>query len=299
MSVGARYTHKWMTRTIEDNGISVPGVGEVFFIANPGFGVAEQILPAPAPPAPHAIRDYDGIEFRLQKRLSNNWSLNSSYLFSRLFGNYGGLASSDEPNATTGVGRTSPNVDRYFDALYMSYDATGSRGPVLGLLATDRPHQFKTQVTYSAPWGTSIGLDGWIESGSPLQSQLSWRGFPVYFRGRADLGRTPTYSQLNLFVQHDVKLGAGRKVNVNLNVTNLFDQDNAINVSNTPWRDSFNVPGLSSDASNAYFFAGFDPAALAAQIRASGGTMRPNPLFNLPSAYQSRREFRLAFKFVF
>jgi hypothetical protein len=78
MSAGVRYVHTWMTRTIEDNGISVPGVGEVFFIANPGFGVAEQILPAPAPPAPHAVRDYDGLEFRLQKRLSNNWSLNTS-----------------------------------------------------------------------------------------------------------------------------------------------------------------------------------------------------------------------------
>jgi hypothetical protein len=299
MSVGARYTHKWMVRTIEDNGISVPGVGEVFFIANPGFGVAEQILPAPAPPAPHAIRDYDGLEFRLQKRLSNNWSLNTSYLFSRLYGNYGGLASSDEPNATTGVGRTSPNVDRYFDALYMSFDDSGTRQPVLGRLATDRPHQFKAQVTYSAPWGTAVGLDGWIESGSPLQSQLSWRGFPVFFSGRGDLGRTPTYSQLNLVVQHDLRLPDGRKVNFNVNVTNLFDQKSAININNTPWRDSFNVPGLSSDASNAYFFNGFDAAALAAQIRASGGTMRPNPLFNLPSVYQSRREIRLGVRFSF
>jgi outer membrane receptor protein involved in Fe transport len=293
MSVGARYTHKWLTRTIEDNGISVPGVGEVFFIANPGFGVAEQILPAPAPPAPHAIRDYDGLELRLQKRLSNDWSLNTSYLFSRLYGNYGGLASSDEN------GRTSPNVDRYFDALYMSYDASGTRAPVLGLLATDRPHQFKAQVTYSAPWGTSVGIDGVLETGSPLQSQLSWRGFPVYFNGRADLGRTPTYSQLNLVVQHDLKLTPGRKLNVNVNVTNLFDQKSMTNINNTPWRDSFNVPGLSSDASNAYFFTGFNPTALAAQIRSSGGTMRPNPLFNLASSYQGRREIRLGVKYSF
>ena len=41
MSVGVRYTHKWLDRTIEDTGINVPNVGEVFFIANPGFGVAE------------------------------------------------------------------------------------------------------------------------------------------------------------------------------------------------------------------------------------------------------------------
>jgi outer membrane receptor protein involved in Fe transport len=121
----------------------------------------------------------------------------------------------------------------------------------------------------------------------------------VFFNGRGDLGRTPTYSQLNLVVQHDVKLGSGRRFNVNVNVSNLFDQKAAINVNNTPWRDSFNVPGLSSDSSNAYFFAGFDPSALAAQIRASGGTMRPNPLFNLPSVYQSRREIRLGVRYSF
>ena len=38
------------------------------------------------------------------KRLSNRWSLNTSYLWSRLYGNDGGLASSDEN------GRTAPNV---------------------------------------------------------------------------------------------------------------------------------------------------------------------------------------------
>jgi Carboxypeptidase regulatory-like domain/TonB dependent receptor len=293
MSVGARYTHKWLTRTIEDNGISVPGVGEVFFIANPGFGLAEQILPPPAPPAPHAIRDYDGLELRLQKRLSNSWSLNTSYLFSRLYGNYGGLASSDEN------GRTSPNVDRYFDALYMSYDASGSRQPVLGLLATDRPHQFKTQLTYTTRWGTSVGVDGFVETGAPVQSQLSWRGFPVYFKGRGDLGRLPTYSQLNLVLQHDVKLPNLHRFNINVNITNVFDQKISTNINNTPYRDSFNVPGLNSDASNAYFFNGFDPAALAAQIRATNGTMRPNPLFNLPSSYQGRREIRLGMKYTF
>jgi hypothetical protein len=104
---------------------------------------------------------------------------------------------------------------------------------------------------------------------------------------------------LNLVLQHDIRLPGAHKVNLNVNVTNLFDQDRSTNINNTPWRDSFNVPGLGSDASNAYFFAGFDPTALAAQIRATGGTMRPNPLFNLPSSYQSRREIRLGMKYSF
>jgi carboxypeptidase family protein/TonB-dependent receptor-like protein len=294
LSVGARYTHKWLTRTIEDTGISVPDVGEVFFMANPGFGLGGQVLPPPVPPNPPAQRDYDGLELNLRKRLANSWSLQTSYLYSRLFGNYGGLASSDEN------GRTSPNVDRYFDGVYLSYDASGTRRPVLGRLGTDRPHQWKTQVTYTAPWGTAVGLDSIVESGTPLQSTLSWRGFNgVYFNGRGDLGRTPVFSQFDLLVQHNFKLMRGHGFNVNVNVSNLFDQKIVTNMNSSPYRDTFNVPGLSSDASNAYFFNGFDVQALAAQIRASGGTMRDQPLFMRPSAFESRRQIRLGVKYTF
>ena len=51
MSVGVRYAHKWLNQTIEDVGIQVAGVGEVFMIANPGFGIAEFTLVLPARPA--------------------------------------------------------------------------------------------------------------------------------------------------------------------------------------------------------------------------------------------------------
>ncbi len=148
MSVGVRYSHKWLNTTIEDVGLQVAGVGEVFKIANPGFGIAEYSLAATCatcPAQPKAKRDYDGVEFRLVKRLSSRWSLNTSYLWSRLYGNYGGLASSDEN------GRTSPNVERAFDGLYMSFDDSGS--PVYGRLQTDRPHQFKALVSYQLPFG--------------------------------------------------------------------------------------------------------------------------------------------------
>ena len=50
MSVGVRYAHKWLDRLIEDVGVQVAGVGEVFMIANPGYGIAEYTL------AGHAAR---------------------------------------------------------------------------------------------------------------------------------------------------------------------------------------------------------------------------------------------------
>ncbi len=245
MSVGVRYTKKWLDRTIEDVGIIVPGVGEVFFIANPGEGVAEQILPKPAPVLPTAVREYDGLEFRLIKRFSNNWSLNTSYTWSRLFGNYGGLASSDEN------GRTSPNVERYFDGQYLVFDANGQ--PVTGLLPTDRPHYFKAQATYDLPWGTGIGLFAQVMSGTPKSTAINLLGFsPTFINGRGDLGRTPVTSQIDLYIQHDFRLFGSSRFNVNLNVDNVFNQDAVSSYTTTPWRNNFTVPSsLASSADDA------------------------------------------------
>ena len=42
--VGVRYSHKRFDRTIEDTGVLVPGIGEVFRITNPGESIGENVL---------------------------------------------------------------------------------------------------------------------------------------------------------------------------------------------------------------------------------------------------------------
>jgi hypothetical protein len=302
MSVGVRYVHKWLDRTIEDVGILVPGVGEVFFIANPGEGVAEQILPVPAPKFPKAQRDYDGVEFRLIKRFSNRWSLNTSYTWSRLFGNYGGLASSDEN------GRTSPNVERYFDGQYLTVDKHGKA--VYGLLPTDRPHYFKAQVTYDLPWGTNVGLFQQVSSGGPKSTTINLLGYnPTFINGRGDLGRLPTTSQTDMFLQHEFRLIGEHRVAVNLNIDNLFNQNGVLNENTAPWRDSFSVPssiassvttpGVLSARDNYLLNIGYEPAELAAAMRAAGSRMRDNSLYGKPSSFQGRRALRVGVKYTF
>jgi carboxypeptidase family protein len=299
MSIGVRYTHKWLDRTIEDSGINIPNVGEVFFIANPGFGVAEHILPEPAPVMPKAQRDYDGVEFRLIKRLGNRWSVNTSYLYSRLYGNYGGLASSDEN------GRNSPNVDRYFDGLYLLFDKNGD--PVYGLLPTDRPHYWKAQLTYDTPWGTYVGVNTQVTSGTPVSTTVSMLGYsPTFINGRGDLGRTPVFSQFDVFLQHEFRFMGQNRFSVNLNVDNLFNQDTVTQYTSTPWRDGLSVPGLSGTGTqgslsprDAFIFAGYDPVALVASLRAAGTNVRDSSLFRKPSSFQGRRQLRLGFKYSF
>jgi hypothetical protein len=281
MSFGIRYAHKWLDRTIEDVGIAVPGVGEVFYIANPGFGIAQHILGDEFPTTPKAKRVYDGLEFRLRKRLANRWSTDTSFLLSRLYGNYSGLASTDEN------GRLSPNVDRLFDGLFMSFDETGK--PLYGRLATDRPFTFKTQTTYDLPWGTGIGAFFYAASGQPLSSQVTVVGVPVFYKGRGNLGRLPTFTQVDLLVQHGFRLPGHTRVEVEANILNLFDQDTATQINNTPYRDT--IP----TNQNTGFFNGVDIDAIAAAT----SSIRKDPRYKLSSGFQGARSIRFLAKFTF
>jgi outer membrane receptor protein involved in Fe transport len=290
MSVGVRYVHKDLVRTIEDVGVIVPGLGEVYIISNPGFGMTKTTLPTecdgPCPDQPPAQRDYDGVEFRMTKRFSQNWSLNASYLWSRLYGNYSGLASSDEN------GRSSPNVNRFFDGLYNSFDENGQ--PVLGLLATDRPHQVKVQGIYDFAWGTTLSANYYLSSGTPLQTQASQRGIPFYPYGRGDLGRTPVYSQMDLYLQHEFRLGNDQRIQLQMNINNLFDQKIVVRRDLTRWLGRTNL-------SDTAFFNGFDVV----QENANAGSDE-DPTFNYDGGYgagalgfQGKRQIRFGVKYIF
>jgi outer membrane receptor protein involved in Fe transport len=290
MSVGVRYAHKQVDYAIEDVGIQVPGVGEVFKIANPGYGIAEYTLSVECPscPAqPPAIRDYDGLEFRVRKRLSNHWSLDGSYLLSRLWGNYSGLASSDEN------GRTSPNVERMFDGIYMSFDETGR--PLYGRLQTDRPHQFKLQGTYDLPWGTGIGVTYFLASGTPQQSTFTMKSVPVFDGGRGNLGRTSAFSQTDLFVWHQLRFPGTSHLQVGVSIDNLFDQDTGSRLFTTRYRDPLPVGDVQ-------FFNGVDTAALVQQLNSDNITsnnIRTDARFNRTDQFQGARTFRVQARVAF
>jgi hypothetical protein len=290
MSVGVRYSHKWLNRTIEAFGVLLPGVGEIYRIANPGFGwdasplTDQRISPGlgcfNCKSQPPAKRDYDSVEVRLRKRFSNRWNATTSYTYSRLFGNYAGLANSDEISTTTGTARTDPNSSRNFDQLTMYYDHNGN--VVEGLLQTDRPHVFKFSGSYEFKWGTLLGLNYILQSGNPLQTQMNHLSGIFFFPfGRGNLGRTPVMSRTDLLLQQDIHLGR-RTVNVNMNVDNLFDQDTVTGVYSLKYRDNINLPFTE-------FFKGFDPDAYAA---VPSNNVRPDARYLLPTTYLSRRVIR-------
>jgi len=280
ITVGVRYVHKQLERTVEDVGKVVPGVGEVFFIANPGEGIARDVLGPGFPDQPKARRDYDALTVTFRKDVSDHWGLNASYTYSRLYGNYSGLVSSDED------GRLAPNVTRFFDSLASSFDAAGNA--VFGHLATDRPHQLKVQLIYTAPWNTTLGLDQRVASGTPVSTEYTIAsGAPFFPYGRGDLGRTPTLTQTDLFLAHDFELGDRVGLQLNVLIENLFDEDTAIDVY---YRGALQDLPLTE----AQFFAGFDPE----QVIDGNGIPR-DPRFRLAEEFQGARSVLFGVKLAF
>jgi hypothetical protein len=228
-AVSARYVRKWLDRAVDDVGQWSPE-GEIYIIANPGFGLREVACDAEVGgcdspiPLPKAKRNYDAVEFTFTKNLSRSYSARVSYLWSRLYGNYSGLDQTDEN------GRTSPNTGRLYDYPLQSFDGRGY--PADGLLATDHPHQLKAQVIYQLPIGTSVGANFYAASGIPKTREIEVitpSGYPVFYMGRGSDGRLPTYSQTDLSVQHEFKVGGNRRIQIGLNVMNLFNQRIATN----------------------------------------------------------------------
>ena len=220
--VGARYVNKRVLRAIEDIGFfaceSAGNCFESYFVGNPGFGQTANDPPGPIPGQPKAKRDYEALELTYNRRFVKNWSARLSYTYSKLEGNWSGLGSSDE------FGRTDPNVSRSFDALWNSFGSDGK--PVFGVLNTDRPHQLDGQFIYRTPWKTSIGINEYYGSGTPISTQVSFSGVPFFAFGRGDQGRTDALNFTDLLITHPLTLGPVG-LEFSLNVLNIFDQDTA------------------------------------------------------------------------
>jgi len=288
-----RYTRSRLIRGIEDIGVLDANESEVYTIGNPGFGQTDATkfkAPNGEPYTPRAVRNYDGVEVRVDGRFSEGYlkrfNYNVSYTYSRLWGNWAGLANSDEN------GRSDPNVSRAFDLNFGNFDGKGKN--VYGLLATDRPHTFKLFVNYDVPWGgkagsTLISLNQLAYSGTPLSSEVTVI-VPVFFNGRGDLGRTPVLTQTDALLSHTISLSERVKMRFDINVTNLFNQGIVTNVT-TRLNRSGSIP-LSQ-----FSYNGFDAVKLVNPV--AGNPPSYNIIYGLPLNYQGNRDVRIGIRLQF
>ncbi len=293
-----RYTFKNVDQAIEDAGVRNDEGSEAYIIGNPGQGLHLELLEELGyARSTTPKRRYDAVEVQLDKRLSNNYYFNVNYTFSRLHGNYSGLASSDE------AGRTSPGVNRFFDLPHIGFTATGQKDN--GPLATDRPHIVNAYGSYIFDWkgsktnSTEFSAFQTFQSGTPVSS-LVYVIVPIFESRRGDRGRTPMFTQTDFAVSHKYRFGRDNRFTLvgDLNFLNLFDEDNitSYQMQKSVPSPSFATLGYGEvDGVNA-FTSGALSSVIANYLSATG---RTNATYGLPNGYQGARSVRFGFRLLF
>ncbi len=319
-----RYVRNNLNRTIEDMG-QIENGSEVYNYGNPGEGrntvALSGGLACPITidgncfvPMPKAKRTYDAMELSLGKRFGGGYLFNASYVYSRLWGNYSGLQSTDEIRpATLGYAfggnqaffaqtyRPGGNANRYFDLDEAVFDAHGHDG-LYGRLPTDRPHVFKFYGSKMFKFGTEFGGFFRAQSGTPMTTQVNTsNGIPMYVEGRGDMGRTPIFNQTDLLIAHELKLGKSetKKLRFEFNIINLFNQK-----TNVYTMDRYNqeelVDTIGIPLSNVNLMQGFDWKSLVASTNATNnGGIGLDPRYGHPAAFNPGFQGRVLVKFMF
>ena len=289
-AVSVQFLHRALQNAIEDfnvTPITVNGQRYTTLIGNPGRGILKQPF-AGQPVLPAFERTYNGVTIEILRRMANHWTMNGSYTFSRLYGNYEGLGDSDEQV----LGGGTPNAGRYCTTLESCYNGKGEvdEGP----LTLDRPHQFKFSGSYAFDFGFTAGAFFRASSGTPISPQLGVNAAPTtHPEGRGSRGRTPFLTQTDLFLQYGRKIGKSVRATASVNVTNAFNQDTTRSI----------FPGILLGSAAvvpvpvAQYFApgGYDYNAVIAAIPAAN----KDPRFMQPQLFQAPRAIRLGIKLDF
>jgi len=310
------YIHNKLTRTIEDFSSLING-DNVYTIGNPGEGANEFYAPAgPTPvfPMPKPLRQYDALQIGFNRRFSRSWFFSANYTLSRLYGNYSGLADSDEIlTPTTGVSagttqqsggsiaRVGSNSHSAWDTDSLLWDSHGNLD-VRGRLATDRPHVVKLYGAYTFPFGTQLGAFFYGGSGTPISTvviddQLE----PVLVEGRGDMGRTPVLTRTDLLLSHEFSAGGLKRLRLELNVQNIFNQKTATHIFNFLNKGA---PGGGSAISaneialtNVDLSKGYDYRQLILQTPQGANSF--DPRYGQPDLWQVGLQGQASVKFIF
>ncbi len=272
-SLGIRYIHRNIGRALEDVGLYPMAACELgsegacafdtYVMTNPDEntnviidvpGLANQPIAFEKP-----VHKYNAVEVTMDRRFSNNWSLLSSYRWSRLHGSYEGFFREDN-------GQSDPALTSLYD--YPTDDPTyasiggplGYQGDIRflgalgeGPLPLDRPHQLKIFGNRAWDMGLSLGIGLTGTSGKPLTALAAHPTYgndseiPLTPRGEGFetidgfRTRTPAEWQLDMQASYSVPLGGARRVTLVADAFNLFNIRRPIDY-NAAVEQEFGVP---------------------------------------------------------
>lgn len=287
-SFGVQGVYKTLNRVIEDGGaviINAEGDPEfVYVVGNPGEGTMTQVPTLGTdedhvPYGPWAIskpkRDYQALQLTARRRLSENWGLFASYVYSKLEGNYDGTYQRS-------TGQLDPMINSAFDyyEFGVKWDAecykTGTCEELDGPLSNDRRHQVKVDLYYSGkmgPGNLTASFSPYYFSGRP-KTIYGWsdayRNGEFTLTNRGGNGRTPSEYEIDLGFGYEMPIGPF-SVAARLDVFNVLNRQGTTDVDML-W--SIDEAGNSSA----------EPT---------------NPGFDKPNDWQDPRNYRFSLRFSF
>ena len=204
-------------------------------------------------------REYEAVEFEVNKGFSHNWALVANYRIARLQGNYEGAFRNDNNQAD-------PGISALFDLTEGKFGLLGQQQGI-GPLNTDRKHVVNVYTTYvldrSRLKGLVLGGGVRVQSGVPLTTLVAQQAYQnageVPLFGRGDLGRAPVTGTVDAHVEYPWKIGERFTMKLGFDAFNIANArrntlinqngDQGFGVPNPDFQKPFGTVGLTG-----YFF---------------------------------------------
>lgn len=177
---------------------------------------------------PNAVRNYQAVEFEVNKSFSNNWQIHSNFRLGSLLGNYEGAFRNDN-------NQSDPGISSLFD---LTNGSLGLLGQQLGIgpLNTDRGYVLNVEPSYVIANGFAknlvLGTALNVETGIPLTTLAAQQIYgnpgevPLY--GRGDLGRSPTIGTIDAHLEYPLKIGEGKQLKFQFDAFNIMNTKRSI-----------------------------------------------------------------------
>ncbi len=168
-------------------------------------------------------REYEAVEFEVNKSFSHNWALSVNYRVAQLKGNYEGAFRNDN-------GQADPGISSLFDFTEGQLGLlTGQQS--IGALNADRKHTFNAHSTYVVPNGKLkgfvIGAGATVLSGNPLTALYAQEAYQnpgeVPLFGRGNLGRSPVTGSVDAHLEYPFRLTERMNLRVAFDVFNIVN----------------------------------------------------------------------------
>lgn len=252
-SAGVKYTHRTLKSGMDDmcndegpgvwaaaNGYSQDQADRIgaaighCFLYNPGGDLTANIdidgsgkltrvvIPAAALNIPVPKRNYDALEFTVEREWDKKWSMRASYVYSRLKGNTEGYVKSD-------IGQDDAGISQDFDYPGLMEGASG-------FLPNDRTHTFKVYGSFAVSDELRLGANALAQSGRPKNCFGVYGGTldtvsPAYgdasfwcdgkLNPRGSFGRLPWTYQLDL--QANYAPASIKGLSFQIDIMNVFN----------------------------------------------------------------------------